>query len=147
MFEYRDRNCGTVCCVKLSNNYKIRKPLSARNKQTKGKWTKRNNKTMGIPQTVSTWKFTVDWKGRHSRRYVGVGGGGAYLWDKETSSLRNVYLSKQNTNMPDSIIKPLLLKQFQASESSGMWTNFQVQCENSRLIIKDEESESARGTN
>ena len=35
MCEKRARDCGTACCVKLFNNYKIRKPLSARNKQTK----------------------------------------------------------------------------------------------------------------
>ena len=44
-------------------------------------------------------------------------GGGVLISDKETSGLGSVYLSIQYTNMPDSIIKQLLLKQFQASET------------------------------
>ena len=39
MFEFRDRNWGTVCCVKLWDNYTIYKPQSACNKQTKKKTT------------------------------------------------------------------------------------------------------------
>ena len=49
-------------------------------------------------------------------------GGKVYLWGKGTSSLGNVYLSKQYTFMPDRIIKRLLLKQFQVSKIPGMWT-------------------------
>ena len=49
----------------------------------------------------------------------GVWGGGVPII-KGTSSLGNVYLSKQYTNMPDSIIKRLLLKQFQVSEIPNM---------------------------
>ena len=49
MFEFRDRNFETVYCVKLCDNYKIRKPLSACNKQKKkrsegkGMWGRRTN--------------------------------------------------------------------------------------------------------
>ena len=46
-------------------------------------------------------------------------------------SMGNVYLSKRHTNMPDSMRKRSLLKQFQVFEQ-----NCQVECENSRLIIE-----------
>ena len=51
-------------------------------------------------------------------------GGGVPMWDEETSSLENVYLSKQYTNIPDNIIKQLQLKQVQVAEIAGMWTKF-----------------------
>ena len=61
MFEFRDRNWGTVCYVKLWNNYTICKPQSACNKQTKKKGTEWNNKT----GTAPTQKLTIDQNGRH----------------------------------------------------------------------------------
>ena len=48
--------------------------------------------------------------------------------DEATSSLGNVYSSKQHPNMPDRIIKQLLLKQLQVSKDR-LWEceqNFQV---------------------
>ena len=61
MCENRDRNCRTVRYVKLCNNYNIRKPLSARNKQT----NKRNEqneitKQQTFSQTALTQKLTVE---------------------------------------------------------------------------------------
>ena len=38
------------------------------------------------------------------------------MWEVKASSLGNVYLSKQYTNMPDGIRKRSLLKRFQVFE-------------------------------
>ena len=38
-------------------------------------------------------------------RWVGGGVGGGHMWDGETSSLGNVYLWKQYTNIADCVIK------------------------------------------
>ena len=59
------------------------------------------------------------------------------------SSLWNIYLSTQYRNMPDGMIKCLLLKQFQVSEIPGMWTKFP----GSRLLITATQFESLRGRN
>ena len=53
------------------------------------------------------------------------------LWEVKASCFGNVYLSKQDTNMPDRMRRRSLLKQFQVFEE-----NCQVYCENSRLIIE-----------
>ena len=52
------------------------------------------------------------------------------MWEVKVSSLGNVYLSKQYTNMPDDMRKLLPLKRFQVFEQ-----NCQV-FENPRLIIQ-----------
>ena len=52
------------------------------------------------------------------------------MWEVKTSSVGNVYLSKQYTNMPDDMRKLLLLKRFQVFEQN--WQAF----ENPRLIIQ-----------
>ena len=54
MCENRDRNCRTVRYVKLCNNYNIRKPLSARNKQNE------ITKQQAFSQTALTQKLTVE---------------------------------------------------------------------------------------
>ena len=46
------------------------------------------------------------------------------MWEVKTSSVGNVYLSKQHTNMGDDMRKRLLLKRFQVVEQ-----NCQVQHE------------------
>ena len=95
MCENRDRNYGTVCCVKLCNNYKIRQPLSAHNKQTK------RNKQNEITKQQAFHKLlqlrNELWsKMRDTREGMGEGG-------KGTSGLENFYLSKQYANIPDNI--------------------------------------------
>ena len=64
-----------------------------------------------------------------------------WMWEVKSSSVGNVYLSKQDTNMPDSMRKPSLLKQFQVFEQNYqvLW-KFQVNNWGQRI-------ESAKGKN
>ena len=41
------------------------------------------------------------------------------MWEVKASSLENLYLSKQNTNMPESKRKQLLPKRFQVFEENS----------------------------
>ena len=95
MYENRDRNYGTVCCVKLRNNCKIRQPLSARNKQTKRNEQNEITKQQAFHKLLQLrnelWSKMGD-----TREGMGEGG-------KGTSGLGNFYLSKQYANMPDNI--------------------------------------------
>ena len=65
-----------------------------------------------------------------TRKKLGVEDIVVSMWEVKVSSLGNVYLSKQYTNMPDDMRKLLLLKRFQVFEQ-----NCQV-FENPRLIIQ-----------
>ena len=40
------------------------------------------------------------------------------MWEVKASSLENVYLTKQDTNMPDDMRKRSLLKQFQVFDQN-----------------------------
>ena len=82
MFEL-NREVLTMRCLKLRNNYQIRKPQT-------NKWTKWN-KLLAFHKLF--WFRNERWT--NLVKTVKIIGVGLPLWDKETSSLGNVYLPRQ----------------------------------------------------